>query len=97
MTQYLLAVVAIYLIAVGFQGNGEKMLDKTATVGKGFLPWVVVIGAIGLLGMSQQTEKLAYPFFGLMLLAMVLQDYQTISSSIDKTLQAFGTNIGGKV
>ena len=97
MTQYLLAVVAIYLIAVGFQGNGEKMLDKTATVGEGFLAWVVIIGAIGLLGMSQQTEKLAYPIFGLMLLAMVLRDYQTIGSTLDKTLQAFGVNIGGEI
>lgn len=101
MTDVLLAFLAIYFIAVGGAGNGRELWEDTLEAIPDFLPWMVIIGALGFLAASPYTQKLGRPIVALLILAYVLKNSKEIQKSFDAayaTLYAqFGTDKSEKV
>jgi len=96
MTQFFLAVFAIYLMAVGIEGNGEKFIDTAISTGSGFVPYLFVIGGLGVLSAIPDTEKLAKPFFALLIVSIILTHYKTIAETTG-TLYKDMSNIKNEV
>ena len=88
MTDILLAFVAIYFIAVGSAGNGEKLWQMGLEEMPDFLPWIVVIFALGFLATNNYTEKLGKPLVSLMVLVFILKNYAQIQKGFEAAYNA---------
>jgi hypothetical protein len=87
MIQFFLAVFAVYLMAVGVEGNGREFIDTAISTGEGFVPYIFVIGGLGVLSAIPETEKLAKPFFALFIISIILTHYQTIAETTSAIYQ----------
>ena len=88
MTDVLLLFLAVYFLAVGAAGNGRKLWDEALLEVPGFLPWVVVIGALGFLATNKDTEALGKPIVALLFTAYILKNWPQLQQGLDAGYQA---------
>lgn len=82
MTGLFIGLYAIYLIAVGVQGNGATLFSNLKTDMPGYVPWLLAIIAIAIMAQSETLEKLVKPFIVLLILTFVLKNFPTIKTQI---------------
>ena len=81
MSQLLLLIAGVYAIAVGFHGNGASLFHQLGQDMPHFAPWIVAILILSLLAVNEYTEELGRPLLLLIVLGLVLRDWQQIKST----------------
>lgn len=69
-----------YLLMVGFKGNGDKLINEFSQDAGGFLPWLIAIAVLSFLYKNDTTQPFAKPFIGLVILAFVLKNFNTLEA-----------------
>ena len=77
MTQFSLAIFALYLILVGVKGNSAPLVALVKQEG-GYVPWLVAVGVLAALYSAETTRPFVKPFAGLIVLVLILRNWPTI-------------------
>lgn len=82
MNNIIIPALAIYLLAIGYKGNGQIALDNLGSDFKGFVPWGASIIILMLLAKNDTIKPVVGPFIGLALLATVLKKWPVINQDL---------------
>ncbi len=86
MNGLILGLYGVFLLAVGFQGKSEAMLNEVDKDMPGFIPWALAIVALIVMAQSEATEKVVKPFALLLVLNFVLMNFGNLQSEVRKLL-----------
>lgn len=81
MTNLTVGVYAVYLIMVALRGNAGQLFSNVQTDIKGFLPWGISIGILGVLYENEKTRPVVEPFIFLIVLAAFLKNFQALKTN----------------
>lgn len=83
MNALIIGLYGIFVFMVGISGNSESLLKEVKQDAPGFLPWALSIGVLAVLNEFPQTEKIVAPFIGLLILAFVLRNFETLKKQFN--------------
>ena len=91
-----LLFVAIYLLAVVYQGNTQTLITELMTE-KSFVWWAIAIGILLGLDSIDSIKPIIAPFIGIVLIALLLNAYSNsnVQNEIQQFQQTFGSISGG--
>lgn len=75
----LLGVYGIYILAVVIAGNGKQLVDSVNDDAKDFLPWLTGVVLVAALYANDKTKPAAAPIAALLLLNVILRNWNTIA------------------
>jgi hypothetical protein len=85
----IILIVGVYLLAVGFHGNGGALGDEILGQ-KGFLAWLIALVLVAMLAYNKRTAPLAEPLMIAVILGILVVNYQTIFPDIEALLHDIG-------
>lgn len=85
-----LLAIAAYMVAIGWNGNGQRAVDRFSEDFSGFIP---VVGAIiGLTLLSKtRLSPIVTPFLTLAIITTIVRNYNTIETDVKQTFNTLGT------
>ena len=93
-----LLFVALYLLAVVYQGNTQALITEILTE-KSFVFWAIAIGILFGLDSVESIKPLVEPFIGIVLIALLINAYgnPAVQNQIHQFMQLFGSSGGSTV
>jgi hypothetical protein len=76
-----LGLYGLFLLMVAIQGNAQKLATQVTSDMGGFLPWLIVFAALGLLYDYEPTHDIATLFIILAVLSFVLKNISNLKST----------------
>lgn len=84
MNSGLIGLYALFLIFVGYRGNGQTLFQYVQTDAKGFSEWIVAILILRALYSVDTLQPFVKPFAGLAVLTFILKNYATVAAQVDQ-------------
>lgn len=81
MTQIVLLIVAVYAVMVGYHNHAKQLFTQLGGDFPKFMPWIIAIVLLGVLAVNKDTEKLGKPLLALVVLGIILKDWNNISGT----------------
>ena len=81
MTQFILLIVAVYAVMVGYHGNGPALFSQISKDLPKFFPWIIGILFLGILAVNSNTKTLGKPLLLLVAMGLILKKWPEISSN----------------
>lgn len=82
MNGLIYGLLGIYLLLVGFNGQGNALVSEIKQDAKGYIPWGISVGVLAMLYSYDKTRPIAKPFIFLAILTFVLRNFPTLENNI---------------
>lgn len=79
-----ISLILIYLVAVGWNDNAEKMISQMGKDSAGFAPFIASVVALMLLS-NTRAKPLVSPFITLAVLTTILNNWNTVQTEVKTT------------
>jgi len=91
----LIGLYGLYLVFVGFKGNGQKLTEAIKQDGPGFFPWLIALAVLWFLYKNEKTHQFGVAFAWLIGIGFVLKNFQTLKTEATKISDYFSTKTKG--
>ena len=89
MTNFGVLLIGLYLLFVGYRGNGQQLTGALGQDAKGFVPWVVAVLVLAGVRRIPQLTKPVDAFLMLAVIAMVLKHEGNIATQLKSVYHSY--------
>ena len=82
MNGIILGSLGIYVLLVGFNGNGPEAVEMATEDAKGFFQWAVAAGVLAAAYEYEYTRPIVGPFLTLAILGFILRNFDTLKNQL---------------
>lgn len=79
-----ISLILIYIVAVGWNGNADKMINQMGKDAAGFAPFIASVIALMLLS-NTRAKPLVNPFITLAALTTILNNWNNVQNEVKTT------------
>lgn len=79
-----ISLILIYIVAVGWNGNADKMLSQMGKDASGFAPFIASVIALMLLS-NTKAKPLVSPFITLAVITTILRNWNNVQNEVKTT------------
>ena len=80
----LIGLYGVYLIFIGFNGNGSKLGTAVKTDAPGFIPWLVAVYVMYFFYKNEKTHNFGVAFAWLIGIGFVVKNFDSIRTELNK-------------